>query len=89
MSTCCGLHGRNCEPPGDLCCAGCTEVAHPGHGDGSECYAPDLSGLHPGGLVPGLDHGVRLMPEERLLRADGTVLRWTGSQWVGEAQRWR
>ena len=39
---CCDLHGRNCEPPSELCCGGCTEVQHPGHTDGSICSAPDV-----------------------------------------------
>lgn len=42
---CCDLHNRNCEPPCELCCEECTEAAHPGHRDGSECIAPDLSGF--------------------------------------------
>ncbi len=41
--TCCDLHGRNCEPPSELCCEGCTETTHPGHADGSTCSNPDLS----------------------------------------------
>ena len=48
---CCDLHGRNCEPPSELCCAGCTEAAHRMsdavrgfHADGSVCSNPDLSG---------------------------------------------
>ena len=27
---CCDLHGRNCEPPGDLCCEECAEARHAG-----------------------------------------------------------
>lgn len=50
--TCCDLHGRNCEPPSELCCEGCTEashrtatsVGHPFHEDGTRCSNPDLSG---------------------------------------------
>ncbi len=34
---CCDSHGRHCEPPGDLCCAWCTEVDHPRHPDGVAC----------------------------------------------------
>lgn len=34
---CCDMHNRFCEPPGDLCCRHCAEVAHPGHLDGSDC----------------------------------------------------
>jgi hypothetical protein len=38
---CCDLHGRHCEPPGDLCCADCAEAAHDTlstrHADGSRC----------------------------------------------------
>lgn len=40
---CCDLHGRNCEPPSELCCHSCTEAAHPAHADGSTCSNPDLS----------------------------------------------
>jgi hypothetical protein len=45
---CCDLHGRNREPPSELCCAGCTEVAHPAHADGSMCSSPDPTGFGPG-----------------------------------------
>lgn len=41
--TCCDLHGRNCEPPSELCCERCTEATHPAHADGSVCSNPDLS----------------------------------------------
>lgn len=49
--TCCDLHGRNCEPPSELCCEGCTEAAHrmgdAARGvhmeDGSTCSNPNLS----------------------------------------------
>ena len=37
---CCGLHGRNCEAPAELCCAWCTEATHYGiapHANGSRC----------------------------------------------------
>lgn len=27
---CCDLHGRNCEPPSELCCYLCTEERHAG-----------------------------------------------------------
>jgi hypothetical protein len=51
---CCDLHGRNCEPPGDLCCENCTEARHVGwedskgvmryvHPAGETCSNPDLS----------------------------------------------
>lgn len=40
---CCDLHGRNCEPPSELCCLYCTESAHPDHRDGAQCSSPDLS----------------------------------------------
>lgn len=43
IAACCSLHGRVCEPPSELCCRFCTEGAHPEHGDGSQCSAPDLS----------------------------------------------
>jgi len=42
-SRCCDLHGRNCEPPSEICCDQCTEMAHPMHGDGTQCSNPDLS----------------------------------------------
>lgn len=44
---CCDLHGRNCEPPSELCCSACTESAHPQHADGSACSNPDLSSAPP------------------------------------------
>lgn len=54
--TCCDFHGRNCEPPSELCCNECTEAAHKMgdatrgfHGDGSKCSNPDLSGPYPEG----------------------------------------
>lgn len=37
MITCCDLHNRHCEPPGDLCCHGCSEVLHPQHPAGVRC----------------------------------------------------
>lgn len=52
---CCDLHGRNCEPPGDLCCESCTEARHGfwtdtsgrtwryGHPPGEQCSSPDPS----------------------------------------------
>ena len=51
---CCDMHGRNCEPPGDLCCGDCTEARHSmwndsdgrpryGHPPGEQCSNPDLS----------------------------------------------
>ena len=50
---CCDLHGRNCEPPSELCCDWCTEAGHtwrttpddPYHCDGTPCSNPDLSGM--------------------------------------------
>jgi hypothetical protein len=53
--TCCDLHGRNCEPPSELCCCACTEARHAGwttpsgqrrhgHPPGEICSNPDLSG---------------------------------------------
>jgi hypothetical protein len=48
---CCDLHGRNCEPPSELCCQDCTEAAHDTfpirHADGSTCSAPDISARAP------------------------------------------
>jgi hypothetical protein len=49
----CFDHGRNCEPPGDLCCEHCPEAAHQmgdarvgrHMADGSTCSSPDLSGF--------------------------------------------
>lgn len=43
--SCCDLHGRDCEPPSELCCHRCTEASHPDHTDGSICSAPDVSRL--------------------------------------------
>lgn len=40
----CDFHGRNCEPPSELCCDQCSEIQHPAHVDGSVCSAPDLGG---------------------------------------------
>src|ERR1017187_6083482 len=59
--TCCDLHGRNCEPPGELCCWECTEARHGGwrdvrgvsrygHPAGELCSNPDLS--VDGSLIP-------------------------------------
>ena len=50
MTTCCDLHGIHCEPPGDLCCHDCTEVAHPDHRPGERCVllgaaAPEMTTL--------------------------------------------
>lgn len=53
---CCDLHGRNCEPPPELCCWQCTEARHCGwtasngaqrygHPAGEECSNPNLSRL--------------------------------------------
>lgn len=53
-TACCDLHGRNCEPLGDLCCEECTEARHAGwvnedgrqqygHPYGEKCSNPDLS----------------------------------------------
>jgi hypothetical protein len=36
-AACCDLHGRNCEPPSELCCEGCSEAAHPRHAPGVPC----------------------------------------------------
>lgn len=52
-AACCDLHGRNCEPPSELCCHNCTEASHDTwpirHADGTVCSAPDLSrSAHPG-----------------------------------------
>jgi hypothetical protein len=49
----CFYHGRNCEPPGELCCENCPEAAHQmgdarigrHMADGSTCSSPDLSGF--------------------------------------------
>lgn len=47
---CCDSHGRNCEPPGELCCAACVEARHRlfdgdagQHADGTVCVNPNLS----------------------------------------------
>lgn len=34
---CCEWHSITCEPPSELCCEQCPEVAHPDHTDGSVC----------------------------------------------------
>lgn len=46
---CCDLHGRTCEPPGELCCPLCAEVDHPRHPTGVGCVAAgDVQELQPG-----------------------------------------
>ena len=58
---CCDLHGRNCEPPSELCCENCTEARHAGwtddrgtqrfgHPRGEKCSSPDLSDMSASGL---------------------------------------
>ena len=49
---CCDLHGRNCEPPSELCCFLCTEADHPTHRKRGLCSNPDLSRPSP---APGFD----------------------------------
>jgi hypothetical protein len=44
LDRCCDLHGRNCEPPCELCCHDCTESDHPRHERTGPCSNPDLSG---------------------------------------------
>ena len=55
-SRCCDMHGRNCEPPSELCCEECTEARHAGwtdpkgvqrfgHPAGEACSNPDLSDM--------------------------------------------
>jgi len=50
---CCEFHGRNCEPPSELCCEECTETRHSGwtdqqglkrhgHPHGEVCASPIL-----------------------------------------------
>jgi hypothetical protein len=39
-AVCCDMHNQHCEPPGDLCCYGCTEAAHPDHPAGTTCVLP-------------------------------------------------
>lgn len=34
---CCGMHSMRCEPPSELCCHDCVEVAHPDHPRGVLC----------------------------------------------------
>jgi hypothetical protein len=59
QAPCCDIHGRNCEPPSELCCRFCTEAAHPEHLDSSTCSAPDLSRRPTGGPVqPGVPYYV-------------------------------
>jgi hypothetical protein len=61
VPSCCDLHGPRCEPPGDLCCEGCTEARHGawidacqvrryGHPPGEACSAPDAP--PPPGITP-------------------------------------
>jgi hypothetical protein len=47
---CCDLHGRNCEPPSELCCEQCTEADHPWHTRMWPCSNPDFSSA---AMVPG------------------------------------
>lgn len=42
-SPCCADHGRECEPPYELCCGLCTEADHPQHILLGPCSNPDLS----------------------------------------------
>jgi hypothetical protein len=41
---CCDMHNVHCEPPGDLCCYGCTEIGHPEHSDGGKCVLNPAGG---------------------------------------------
>lgn len=50
IGTCCDLHGRNCEPPSELCCENCTEADHPGHTRLVPRSSPDLSAVSPDGV---------------------------------------
>jgi hypothetical protein len=55
---CCDLHGRNCEPPAELCCQRCTEASHVTfphpHADGSRCVMTVTSRAdHPARLASG------------------------------------
>jgi hypothetical protein len=47
---CCDLHGRNCEPPSELCCGNCTEANHPDHPAGETCSNPVLSNAQCAGV---------------------------------------
>jgi len=43
---CCDLHNQHCEPPSELCCAGCSEASHPNHQPDERCV---LEGGHSNG----------------------------------------
>jgi hypothetical protein len=47
MWPCCDLHNRNCEPPSELCCSGCTEFHHGMHADPPN-YDRTLTSHHDG-----------------------------------------
>lgn len=77
---CCDLHGRNCEPPSELCCRECTEARHGawrderdtlrfGHPRGETCSSPGLP-------LP------RLRPWRQYIRA---LASGQDAQWEGEA----
>lgn len=42
---CCDLHGRNCEPPSELCCGACTERNHFDHPRGEVCSSPNVANM--------------------------------------------
>lgn len=48
---CCDLHGRNCEPPSELCCWRCSEASHDmfpiRHGDGTVCVLEEQGDHEP------------------------------------------
>ncbi len=49
LGPCCDLHNKNCEPPSELCCNGCTEASHPHHRRGERCVLdsnPSKGGDH-------------------------------------------
>ncbi len=46
IADCCDLHGPACEPPSELCCANCTEAAHPDHAPGVSCVLKPDPHLH-------------------------------------------
>lgn len=90
---CCDLHGRNCEPPSELCCGSCTEAAHDTfpirHADGSTCAVPDLSGStvppHP---VAASEPAEPLAPEPERAWSVVEYVDRNERHWVHRSGRW-
>lgn len=59
---CCDMHNAHCEPPSELCCGSCTEVAHDmfptPHADGSACVLDAATAAEVGALPE--DEGTRI-----------------------------